>query len=46
MIIKRKQNENDNAITKNKLTKRNIIKALIVEYIHETKKEFSLLIIC
>ena len=45
MIIKRGQNENDNAITKNKLTKRSIKKALIVEYIHETKKEFSLLIL-
>ena len=37
MIIKRRQNENDNAIKKKKLTKRNIKKALIVEYIHEKK---------
>ena len=37
MIIKRGQNENDNAIKKKKLTKRNINKALIVEYIHEKK---------
>ena len=37
MITKRKQNENDNAIKKKKLTKRNINKALIVEYIHEKK---------
>ena len=40
MIIKRGQNKNDNAIKENKLTKRNIIKALILEYIHETKKNF------
>ena len=45
MIIKRGQNKNDNAIKENKLTKRNIKKALIVEYIHETKKEFPLLIL-
>jgi hypothetical protein len=37
MIIKRGQNENDNAIKKKKLTKRNIKKVLIVEYIHEKK---------
>ena len=37
MIIKRGQNENDNAIKKKKLTKRNIKKDLIVEYIHEKK---------
>ena len=37
MIIKRGQNENDNAIKKKKLTKRNINKALIVEYIREKK---------
>jgi len=37
MIIKKGQNENDNAIKKKKLTKRNIKKVLIVEYIHEKK---------
>ena len=42
MIIKRGQNENDNAITKNKLTKRNTKKSLIVEYTHKTKKEFKI----
>ena len=42
MIIKRGHNENDNAITKNKLTKRNTKKSLIVEYTHETKKEFKI----
>ena len=42
LIIKRGQNENDNAITKNKLTKRNTKKSLIVEYTHETKKEFKI----
>ena len=37
MIIKGRQNENDNVIKKKKFTKRNIKKDLIVEYIHEKK---------